>query len=416
MPLNKFRYEDGRSPNWYLRGSVRGIAVLESTGTHDEDAAEQIRIKRESDLLEESIHGKRSTTTFLAAAVKYMERGGSPRYLGTLDEATGQWDGLIGRFALRRLSTIDQDDLDTAASEMYPDASPATRNRNVYTPFVAVWNDAAGDKKCEERKWKRPRKPKGTRQASAPARVGTTAVPLERAADFVLAMSPAAAINMSILFFTGMRPIELYCLDADKVNIEGRWLTTDSKTGEPRGIPIHEGLVPLLTALVARGGPIARTHKGLPYEPRDDAGGQMKSAIDGARKRSGIRDIAPYTARHTFSTELVIQGVHPHVKDEILGHAVTTMSRRYTHVPQAPLIEAVNKVAMPERWRTAPFMLDPLAQNRLLKLRPETIEKIRARALGGNRKGVTWSADAKKKVSEGMRAYWARKREQMKNA
>jgi hypothetical protein len=37
-----------------------------------------------------------------------------------------------------------------------------------------------------------------------------------------------------------------------------------------------------------------------------------------------------------FSTQLVVEGVHPHKKDQILGHAADDMSRHYTHVPQAP--------------------------------------------------------------------------------
>jgi AraC-like DNA-binding protein len=36
----------------------------------------------------------------------------------------------------------------------------------------------------------------------------------------------------------------------------------------------------------------------------------MKTAINGARKRSGIRDIAPYTGRRTVSIQLVINGIH----------------------------------------------------------------------------------------------------------
>ena len=54
--------------------------------------------------------------------------------------------------------------------------------------------------------------------------------------------------------------------------------------------------------------------------------------------------MAPYTARHTVSTQLVVEGVHPHKKDQILGHAADDMSRHYTQVPQAPLIEAINKL------------------------------------------------------------------------
>ncbi|RWX19929.1 integrase, partial [Rhizobium leguminosarum] len=89
-------------------------------------------------------------------------------------------------------------------------------------------------------------------------------------------------------------------------------------------------------------------------------GGGLKTAINGARRRSGIKDIAPYTGRHSCSTGLVVAGVHPHIKDQILGHAADDMSRHYTNVPQAPLIEAINKLPVPELWRSLPWMDNPL--------------------------------------------------------
>jgi hypothetical protein len=87
----------------------------------------------------------------------------------------------------------------------------------------------------------------------------------------------------------------------------------------------------------------------------------MKTAILLNRKRISIKDIAPYTARHTVSTQLVVAGVHPHIKDQILGHAATEMSRHYTDVPQAPLIEAINKLPVPDVWRSMRWLEDPLA-------------------------------------------------------
>jgi integrase/recombinase XerD len=298
-----------RNGIYYLRGTVRGQSVYETTGTGSEKAAEEIRVKREAQLLADSIHGRAATVTFAEAASSYLDSDGSPRFLGSYDEKTGKWSGLIGYFASRKLNTITQSDLDKAANEIYPNTQYDTRNRQCYTPFIAVWNHAERNRWCDKRSWVRPRKPKGTnvKFLTKKRRAGGFPVAYDHAAKFVLAMSPAPAMLMTTFFYTGMRPIELFTLEDSQVNIEGRWIVLpESKTGEPRGIPMHEILVPLLTGLHARGGFLFRTPRGKPYEPKDDdnpSGGQMKTAINGARRRSGIMDIAPYTGRHTVSTQ-----------------------------------------------------------------------------------------------------------------
>jgi integrase/recombinase XerD len=286
-----------------------------------------------------------------------MAAGGSPRFLG--EEINGKWTRLLGHFETRVLRTIAQDDLDAAAEKLYPNTQYDTRNRQCYTPFIAVWNHALPN---NSRKWKRPKKPKGTNvKRLRPVRAGTKPVIYEQAAQFVLAMSPANAMVMTGLFYTGMRPIELFILHDTMVDLPGRWITlANSKIGEPRGVPIHEFLVPLLAPLVERGGILFRSPRGTPYPVRDDISGQMKTAIRGARKRSGIGGISPYTARHTVSTQLVINGVHGHIKDQILGHAVDDMSRHYTNVPQQPLIEAINTLPVIPAWAAADWMKDPV--------------------------------------------------------
>lgn len=351
------------SPHLYLRGTVRGISVFESTGTHDEDAADEIRITREKELLKQSIHGKKATVTFIAAAVAYMENGGSARFLGKVDEATGKWSGLIGHFGTKKLMTLGQAELDDAAKKLLPNAAPDTRNRQVHTPFVAVWNYAADAGWADHRRWRRPRKPKkGTAVRRKPTRAGTRPVTYDVACSFVVAMSPAPAMVMTALFFTGMRPIEMFALEAPDVFPDQQWIVLDgTKSDEPRGVPMHPFLVPLFVSLKARGGVLFRSRLGTPYPLTEDGGGQIANAVAGARKRTGLLDISPYTARHTVSTQLVLNGVHPHVKDQILGHAVTDMSRRYTHVPQQPLIEAIETIRVPEEWRTLPWWQDPAA-------------------------------------------------------
>ena|SRR5215475_5701923 len=88
----------------------------------------------------------------------------------------------------------------------------------------------------------------------------------------------------------------------------------------------------------------------------------MKTAIRNARSRSGV--FGPYTARHTVSTQLVVNGVHTHIKDQILGHAVDDMSRHYTNVPQKPLQNAINTLPIIKAWAEAAWIKDPVGMGR----------------------------------------------------
>lgn len=297
--------------------------------------------------------------TFEVAADRYVEAGGSARFLTPLRQ----------RFGTRSLRSLRPADLDEAAHALHPDASRETIIRQVYTPFIAIWNHAARQQWVEPRLWPKPRKPKGTAVVQRASRAGSKPIDYETAARFVLEMSPAPAYVMTALFYTGMRPIELFALECDDVNVAGLWIVVrSSKTGDPRGVPMHDFLAPLFESLRQRGGKVFRTPRGDEYPLTDNAagrgGGQLKTAILGARRRSGIDGVSPYTARHSCSTQLVLAGVHPHVKDQILGHVATDMSRRYTSIPQAPLIDAINKLPVPAAWRGAAWWADPLGNAR----------------------------------------------------
>lgn len=347
MPLRKYK----RGKVWWISGTVHGQTVRESTRAYDEEVAEAIRIKREAGLVSDHVYGAKATRTFAQAVESYLKAGGDNRFLSGLLEHFYEW----------RLNDIKQSDLDEAAAGTYPTAAPETRNRQCYTPFIAVWNHAVKNGWADVRLWQRPRKPKGTNVVRLRStRSGQSPVDYERAATFVSFMSPAPAMLMTALFYTGLRPIEAFALQAEDVDIDKQWLVVQSsKTGEPRGVPLHSFLCCWLGPLVARGGALFRTPRGEPYGAVQDGGGGLKTAINGARRRSGIKDVSPYTGRHTVSTQLVVNGVHPHVKDQILGHAADSMSRHYTNVPQRPLIEAIETLPVPDRWRAIEWTREP---------------------------------------------------------
>ncbi|MDB5490464.1 MAG: integrase [Micavibrio sp.] len=332
------------SPYWYIRGTVQGIAVFESTGLPHADKVrpgqivEDFRDKRVRELEQQSIYGRAHIATFHEAATSYLTAGGSPRFLGKLITAIGD----------KNLRTIDQGYLNRVAAQLYPDCSAGTVNRQFWTPFIAVWNHASkgNNPLCPEVKWQRPhisKKPKPRKNVS-----------YEDAIAFINAASWPVAKIMFFLFWTGCRPDEAFSLKSEDIYPENRWANiAAAKTDTPRGIPLHECLVPLLTVEKERGGHMFLSIYGKPYASKKvfnkagrlltQGGGQMKTAIRNAQVKSR-KDIIPYNARHTVSTYLIWPGgVNPHIKDEILGHAdAEDMSKYYTHLPRQPLIDAIN--------------------------------------------------------------------------
>jgi integrase/recombinase XerD len=373
------------SDNWYVRHTdSSGRSVFRSLKTKDEETAKALLVQYQARLLTEQVHGKVATTTFEEAARAYIASGGQQTYL-IRQTQDGKTHGLIPHFGRTRLAAISQADLDSAAIKLCrPGAARDTLIRNVYTPFIAVWNFAAAAtrKWAEPRQWERPKQRKGTAVRTTVSRAGTRPVSYDYAWKFVSAMSPAPAMVMTTLFYSGVRPIELFALNCEDVFPDDLWFVIrSSKIGSGRGVPIHRMLVPLFKALKDRGGHKERAamfldRHGLPYRITDNEegiNGQLKGAINGARRRlastgTAINDVSPYTARHTVSTQLVINQVHPHIKDQILGHAVDDMSRHYTHVPQGPLIEAINTLPVIDEWAQAEWLHDPLTwQNKLVR-------------------------------------------------
>ena len=149
MPIRIVRRP--KSPYWIIRGTLRGVRVEESTGTDNKKIAEEIRAKREAEILAQSIYGRRATATFAEAALSYLESGGNKRFL----------DRAIRHFGTTPLAKINQDAIDVGARRVYPYTSPATRNRQFYTPVSAVIKHAAKRGWCSQIVLERPAKPPG---------------------------------------------------------------------------------------------------------------------------------------------------------------------------------------------------------------------------------------------------------------
>ncbi len=346
MSLKKFQ----RNDVWYLRGAVREQRVYETTGTTDEKAAEAIRIKREAELLEQSVFGRKAVATFEQAALSYIETGKFDRYIGEYDPETGKWSGVIGFFWGRKLHTIRQADLDRAAQKLMPDAKGQSRNRNVYTPFIAVWNHAARQEMCEMRRWIRPKVLDAQKRRYAT---------LDEIETLEAAAPPHLRPLVVFLTYTGARLTEALELDWSDIDLQHRWCVfrKTKRKGESRGVALHPRAVDALESITIplkhkraggtfeRKGPVFRTNKGQPYVDKGRvSGGQIKTAWATMCRNAKVTDLTPHSLRHTFATWLGAVGTRDQDKDLLMGHASDDMSRLYAHVPQAPLIEAVDRL------------------------------------------------------------------------
>lgn len=278
------------SSQWYLRGTVRGQSVYESTGTANKKAAEEIRVKREAELLEQSIHGRRVTMQFSQAALSYLEHSGDTRFMKPL----------LLHFGSTKLSAIGQQELDRAARTLYPDRAPSTLNRQLYTPVSAVLHHAAKRGWCEVPRLDRPSEP--------PGRVRW--ITKTEAEALLSACAPHLRPLVMFLLYTGARVGEALWLDWKMVSLERMHVSfTNTKNGTSRGVPLHPVLVGALSNVTARTGPVFKRPDGRGYSPPrsednsdTSAGSRIGTAFQGAVKRAGLTDFRPHDCRHTWAT------------------------------------------------------------------------------------------------------------------
>lgn len=226
MPLKLVPPRAGKSPYWSVRGTYLGRYVDRSTKARKRAVAVKAlhRIEQE---IESGQFAVVSEPDFASAALAYMNAGGERRFLTPL----------LRHFRTTPLREIAQADIDAAADALYPGATPATRNRQVYSPVSAVLKHAGMDHKL--------RRPKGSR-----GRVVTQWLWPEQAfAIFEAAakLEPELEVLLRFLCYTGCRLGEALRLTCNEVRLsESFAYVRTSKNGDPRPVFLPPHLVATL--------------------------------------------------------------------------------------------------------------------------------------------------------------------------
>ena len=283
MPLKLFppRLDKGNSPSWTIRGSYLGCRINKSTGTREESLAKKILKRLERDI-ESGVITPKQQTGFAAAADAYMTAGGDNRFLRPL----------ILHFGSMPLDQISQVAIDKAAAEIYPVATAATRNRQVYTPIIAVLR-RAGIKVDFERPigWKSPKSVSWLEphQAFAVLAAGDQ-------------HDPEFGLFLRLLLYTGMRLGEAVSIKLSYVDLDGqRIYLPKTKNSDARRVHLTPELVVAL----------ANHPRGLERDQRErlfrfHINGRLRiwlwSALDRAAVSLPPRQRGFHLFRHTWAT------------------------------------------------------------------------------------------------------------------
>lgn len=275
MPLKLVEPRPGKTPNYSIRGTYLGQPVNRTAGTPDRKTAQKA-LRKIKDEIERGVFAPKGAVTFASAALSYLRQGGEDTFI----------DRLADHFGATPLMLIDQEAIDTAAHLLYPDASDATRNRQVYTPMSAILKHAKMSFPL-----KRPKGAQGTRKTE-----WMTPDQAERLLDAAERKDAEFRVFLALLCYTGLRLGEALNIECKHVDLSQAMIfVPKTKNGDARAVHVP----PSLKVELANH-PRGMERSGYLFRFRKN--GHLYNLMREAKTKAGLPSITFHTCRHTWAT------------------------------------------------------------------------------------------------------------------
>ncbi len=160
---------------------------------------------------------------------------------------------------------------------------------------------------------------------------------------------------LEMLYSTGLRISELTGLNRSQVNLERGEFSVRGKGSKVRIVFLsdraREWLTEYLEARTDSYDPLFLNH-GRTRNKEEDLRGEFRRLTDytiqemvrtTALKAGIVKKVTPHTLRHSFATELLLNGADIRSVQEMLGHSSITTTQIYTHITNKKLKEIHEK-------------------------------------------------------------------------
>jgi integrase len=141
---------------------------------------------------------------------------------------------------------------------------------------------------------------------------------------------------MLVALNSGMRRNEILSIMRRSIDWQNHMVTLEeTKNGEGRHVFLNDTALEVLRSLLAR-----LDGRLFPFKDEHCVSRAFRRAVELA----GIEDFRLHDLRHIFASYQAMAGVHGRGLQALLGHKDLRMTMRYSHLSDAYLREAVNRV------------------------------------------------------------------------
>lgn len=310
----------GRSPNWTIRGTYLGVRVDRTAGTPDRAAARKVLARITGEIERGELSG-RPELTFAAAALAYLNAGGCDRFLKPITDYFGP------RTLAREVGQVE---IDACAVALYPDATPATRNRQVYSPVSAILRHVGIRLNL--------RRPKGAEGQELTHWLTPDQARLMLAN--AKAIDEEFAAYLTLVLYTGARRSEALALEWATVDLTAASaFLTRTKNGKPRALHLPPPVVAALAGL----------EKDRRKVFRWETPSGLYKLLAKVEEACGF-PIGIHMLRHTYATWMRgYAGLSPEELQRTGAWSSAKSLRRYDHIEALEVARAADALPMVDR-------------------------------------------------------------------
>lgn len=306
-----------RGNTYHYSGTVAGRRLRGSTGTADKARAERIAAETEAEEWKRGLDGPRAVLTFAKASILYRAAGKETRFLEKIED---YWKNTL-------VKDMTAGAIRQSALAIYPNAGPATHNRQVITPTRSVINHCSEMELCAP---VRVRKFRFEQKIKKP-------ILIDWLDTFCAHATPVNAALATFMFATACRISEARRLEWADIDFQSRTILVRKTKNKKERMP-H--MPPRLLVALAN---LPRDEK--PFgAPESTLRRHWDADVEVAAKAvEGFQRLTFHSCRHGFATTMLRKGIDPKTAADLGGwDSVPLFIETYAHaMPKARLSDSL---------------------------------------------------------------------------